>query len=242
MQAADLHPGMAVLDVACGTGEPAISVASLLAGTGSVIGIDISSEPLKIAEQRAMTRGLKNISFQQGDAHQLPFADAMFDRITSRLGIMFFADTPRVFREMHRVMKPSGAVALVSWGPFENQPYFQSSIATIVREVPGAVVPDTGASMFRYGEPGSVARELEAAGFRDCRDELKTVPWVWPGPPEQVWEYFQEATVPFRSLIDAIPPAERARVEAAVLERIASYYDGRQVNFTAAINLARAVA
>ena len=163
VQAADLHPGMAVLDVACGTGEPAISIGSSLAGTGSIIGIDISSEPLKIAEQRATTRGLKNVSFQQADAHQLPFADATFDRITSRLGIMFFADTPRVFREMHRVIKPGGSVALVAWGPFENQPYFHSAIATIVREVPGAVVPETGASMFRYAEPGSVARELEVS-------------------------------------------------------------------------------
>src|SRR5581483_10580261 len=238
VQAADVRAEMAVLDLACGTGEPAISIAAQLASTGCVTGIDISPEPLKIAQQRAASRKLSNVRFREADAHQLPFVDHAFDRITSRLGVMFFVDPPCVYREMHRVIKPGGTVALVAWGPFEDQPYFQSTIGTIVDEVPGAQLPASGASMFRYGQPGSIARELEVAGFRNCTDRLQTVPWVWPGPPEQVWEYFQEATVPFRPLIDAIPSSLRERVQGRVLEKIASYYDGAQVNFTATINLA----
>ena len=240
VEAANVGPGMAVLDVACGSGEPAISVASLMAGTGSVMGIDVSSEALKIATERATSRGLTNISFREADAHQLPFPDASFDRITCRLGVMFFADPQRAFREMRRLLKPRGSVALVTWGPFESQPYFQTTIGIILREVPGTPIPPSGASMFRFGVSGSVARELEATGFRDATDELQTVPWTWPGPPEQVWEYFQEATVPFRSLLDSIPATARERVDAAVIGEIAKYYDGRQINFTATINLATA--
>src|ERR1700741_7755 len=68
---AKVEPGMRVLDVACGTGEPAISLALLLKGTGLVLGSDISSQPLKMAEQRAPERSLRNIGFQQADEHPL---------------------------------------------------------------------------------------------------------------------------------------------------------------------------
>lgn len=100
VEAATVQPGMRVLDIACGTGEPAISLAALLAGKGEVVGVDVSPAPLKIAEERALQRGLANASFQQADAHELPFPDNSFDRITSRLGVMFFSDLPRALSEM----------------------------------------------------------------------------------------------------------------------------------------------
>src|SRR3954451_23482529 len=96
---ARVGPGMRVLDVACGTGEPAISIATLLNGTGEVVATDISPEPLKVGEQRARHRNLENISFQIADAHQFPFDSARFDRITCRLGLMFFAHLPKALRE-----------------------------------------------------------------------------------------------------------------------------------------------
>jgi ubiquinone/menaquinone biosynthesis C-methylase UbiE len=124
VEAASVQPGMRVLDIACGTGEPAISLAALLAGGGDVVGVDISPAPLKIAEDRAAQRGLANIIFQQADAHHLPFAESSFDCITSRLGVMFFSDLPRALSEMHRVLKPAGKAILLVWGPMD-QPYFK---------------------------------------------------------------------------------------------------------------------
>src|SRR4051812_24005498 len=105
--------GMRVLDIACGTGEPAISIATLLNGTGEVIAADISPEPLRIGEARAQQRGLTNIRFQVADAHRLPFEDQQFDRVTSRLGVMFFADLSKALREIHRVLKPGGGFTAV---------------------------------------------------------------------------------------------------------------------------------
>src|SRR3569832_1348130 len=89
---ARITPGLTVLAVASGTGEPAISIATAMNGTGRVLATDISEGPLKIAKQRAEQRDLTNIDFQIADAMALPFEDATFDRITSRLGVMFFAD------------------------------------------------------------------------------------------------------------------------------------------------------
>jgi len=236
---ARVEPGMRVLDVACGTGEPAISLASLLKGSGLVVGSDVSSQPLQMAAQRARERGLRNVCFQQADVHYLPLADATFDRVTSRLGVMFFSDLGRALAEVRRVLKPSGHVTLLAWGP-RQQPYFESTIGVILRSVPGSALPRSGEQMFRFGEAGVLAGGLAEAGFFGIEEQFRVVPWNWPGTPEEVWEYFQEVTVPFRPLIDAIPTDQRATVNTEVLAAIRRYYDGTQVNFTATICLVSA--
>lgn len=231
--------GMRVLDVACGTGEPAISLAVLLKDTGLVLGIDISPEPLIVAARRARDRRLVNIGFQQADVHSLPFADGSFDRMTSRLGVMFFADLPRALREMRRVLKPGGCITLLVWGSMQ-QPYFESTIGTILRTVPGSALPLSGKQMFRFGEPGALTAALQQAEFRSIEETFRVVPWSWPGTPEEVWDYFQEVTVPFKPLFAAIAGEKRETVKAEVLREIGRFYDGTQVNFTATICLASA--
>jgi ubiquinone/menaquinone biosynthesis C-methylase UbiE len=238
--AARVKPGMRVLDIACGTGEPAISLAALLAGDGEVVGVDISPAPLKIAEERAAQRGLSNATFQQADAHELPFPDNSFDCITSRLGIMFFSDLPRALSEMRRVLKPEGRAVLLVWGPFE-QPYFHTTIGTVLRMLPNAVMPDSGRKMFALAEEDKLAQTLRQVGFSQVKGELVTVPWTWMGTPEEVWEYFQDMAVPFASLLQSIPAERRGEIDAAVLKAIGQYYDGTSIKFTATVNIAAAV-
>ncbi|MBZ5492168.1 MAG: methyltransferase domain-containing protein [Acidobacteriia bacterium] len=238
--AAQVQPGMRVLDIACGTGEPSISLASDLAGGGEVVGIDISPAPLKIAAERATQRSLSNVTFQQADAHHLPFADNTFDRITSRLGVMFFSDLPHALGEMRRVLQPAGKAILLVWGPME-QPYFQTTIGTVLRMLPGVVVPESGRKMFALGNKGVLSQALRQSGFSQAKEEMITVPWTWMGTPEEVWEYFQDVAVPFASLIQSIPADRRPEIDAAVLKAISQYYDGTSIKFTATVNIAVAV-
>jgi ubiquinone/menaquinone biosynthesis C-methylase UbiE len=238
--AAQVQPGMRVLDIACGTGEPAISLAAALAGDGEIIGVDISPAPLKIAEERAAQRSLNNVTFQQADAHELRFPDNSFDRITSRLGAMFFSDLPRALSEMHRVLKPTGRVILLVWGPMD-QPYFLTTIGTILRMLPEAHVPESGRKMFALGNKGVLSQALRQAGFSQVKEELVTVPWTWMGTPAEVWEYFQDVAVPFASLIQSIPADRRDEINAEVLKAISQYYDGTSIKFTATVNIAIAV-
>ena len=235
--AAQVQPGMRVLDIACGAGEPAISIAQLLAGSGDVVGIDISPSPLKIAAERATQRGLSNVTFQQADAHLLPFADNRFDRITSRLGVMFFSDLPRALSEMRRVLKLTGRAILLVWGPMD-QPYFQTTIGTVLRMLPNAVTPESGRKMFALGDEGVLSQAMLQAGFSQVNEELVTVPWTWIGTPDEVWEYFHDVTVPFASLLQSIPAERRPEIDAAVLKEISQYYDGKSIKFTAMVNIA----
>lgn len=238
--AAQVRSGMRVLDIACGTGEPAISLAAVLIGDGDVVGVDISPAPLKIAGERAIQRGLSNVTFQQADAHELPFPNNSFDCITSRLGIMFFSDLPRALSEMRRVLKPEGRAILLVWGPMD-QPYFQTTIGAILRMLPEASVPESGRKMFALGNKGVLTQVLRQAGFSEVKEELVTVPWTWMGTPEEVWEYFQDVAVPFASFLQSIPAERRPEIDAAVLKEISQYYDGTSIKFTATVNIAVAV-
>jgi SAM-dependent methyltransferase len=235
---ARVGPGMRVLDIACGTGEPAVSIATLQS-TSTVVGCDISPAPLKIAQQRARERGLANIEFLPADVHQLPFSSAMFDRVTCRLGVMFFADLPLALREIHRVLKPGGRATLLAWGPMQ-QPYFESTLGTILRLLPGAALPPGGAAMFKLGQPAALAGALRAAGFQQVEERSEDVPWNWPGSPEELWEYFQEVTVPFKPLFQAVPAERREEVHAQVLAAIRRYYQDGEVKFAARVVLASA--
>src|SRR5579863_9822332 len=98
--------GMKVLDLASGTGEPAISLASRVGADGHVTALDLSAELLEIAAQRARDRGFTNFTTQQADAQSLPFPDSSFDLATSRFGVMFFPDPVLALRNLHRVLRP----------------------------------------------------------------------------------------------------------------------------------------
>jgi len=111
--AADLHAGATLLDVACGTGNMAIAAARL----GCVAtGVDYVGPVLERAGERAAAERL-DVAFAWGDAENLPFADASFDAAASVMGAMFAPDHDRAASELRRVTRPGGTIALASWMP-----------------------------------------------------------------------------------------------------------------------------
>jgi ubiquinone/menaquinone biosynthesis C-methylase UbiE len=139
------RPGMQVLDLASGTGEPAITLAGMVGSQGHITALDLSSELLEIASDRARKRGLNNITFQEADAHALPFADKAFDLATCRFGVMFFKDVTHALRELARVLRPGARACFAAWGPFE-QPYWQATMGVVLKHVGGPVIPQGGAA------------------------------------------------------------------------------------------------
>lgn len=231
------QPGMKVLDLASGTGEPAISLASKVGAAGQVTALDLSAELLEIAERRSRQRQLTNLSIQHGDAHQLPFPDASFDLITCRFGVMFFRDLDLALSEARRVLKPLGRACFLGWGPFE-QPYWSSTMGVVHKHVGGAIMEPGGPDMFRLAQPGSLSAALHRAGFHNVGEETRTLPWTWPGSAEEVWEYAQAVSTPFRPLLDRIPAERREEVDAEVHAAIRQFQDGGKIKFGVVVVLA----
>ena len=232
-------PGMNVLDVACGSGEPAITIATQLESTGQVTGVDISEDPIKVARERAASRGLTNIKFERADVHKLPFPDHSFDLLTCRLGLMFFEEIPKALREFNRVLKPGARVAFACWGPMQ-QPYFDATAGVILAQFPNASIPEAARKTFQFGKTGKLSTLLKASGFHDIEEDLQTLPWVWHGTPEQFWEYFQAVTIPMRDLLELGNEAQRRDRDLAVLSAVRQFYDGQKLDFTAVFNITTA--
>jgi SAM-dependent methyltransferase len=110
---ADLHAGWRVLDVATGSGNAAIAAARL---GSEAVGIDYIPALLDRARERIAAERL-DVRLLEADAHSLPFGDGEFDAATSVFGVMFAADPARAARELVRVVRPRGTIALASWTP-----------------------------------------------------------------------------------------------------------------------------
>lgn len=229
--------GMRALDLASGTGEPAISLAARVGPTGHVTALDLSPELLEIAAGRARDRGLTNFSTQKADAHSLPFPDDNFDLATSRFGVMFFRDPELALRELRRVLRAGARACLLAWGPFE-QPYWQSMMGVVHRHVGGTLLEPGGPNPFRYAEAGCLSAVLRSAGFVDVEEQTRELPWTWPGPVEEVWDQAQAVAVPFRPMLERVPAEQWPTIHAEVHKTVAQYSDGENIAFGATVVLA----
>jgi SAM-dependent methyltransferase len=228
LQAAQLRPGMRVLDLASGVGDPTLSIAEVVGPSGHLIATDLGPGMIALAEELAQARGLRNIEFRVANVEVLPFPDESFDVVTCRFGAMFFPDQIKAFRECLRVLKHNGRMALVVWGKRE-EPLLGTTVGIISKyvEVPP---PDPNAPhAFMFAERGLLTRRLEASGLVQVQEDVRTVSERWLGSPGQSWQKFTEIAAPFRSLV-AKPTCERhTRAEAEIFAAPLSLYDGSAI-------------
>jgi ubiquinone/menaquinone biosynthesis C-methylase UbiE len=225
---ARVAPGMTVLDLAGGHGEPSLALAAAVGPSGHVTATDQGPALLAIAEERARQQGLQNMTFRVADAHALPFPDGAFDRVTSKMGIMYFVELPRALREIRRVLKPGGRATFMVWGPFE-QPFLEILVGTLFAHVT-LPEPDPGApNPFRFAEPGTLSAALSEAGLREIEEEQATIPTPFPGTPRLYWDWFWELAPPLEPLLAALAPSARQRVIDDTVAALAPYDDGTHV-------------
>jgi len=155
-----------VLDVACGTGEPGLTIASKLRG-GKVFITDLAEDMLAIARENAMRREILNVQTRACDVCELPFAANTFDAISCRLGFMFFPDMLLAAKEMIRVLKPGGKMAVSVWNVAEKNFWITAMRGAINKnmELPASLPGAPG--MFRCAKEGLMSGLFLQAGLRN---------------------------------------------------------------------------
>ncbi|HET7686975.1 MAG TPA: ubiquinone/menaquinone biosynthesis methyltransferase [Candidatus Limnocylindria bacterium] len=175
VRAARLRPGMAVLDVACGTGRLAEAASARVGSEGRVVGVDISEGMLS----RARARGAA-VDFRLADALALPFPAASFDAALIGFGLRNVPDYAAALSEMRRVVRPGGRVVVLEIAEPRGgigrrlfRTWFRRVVPLLGRLArQGAAYRYLPASMLAYPPPDAVAGLLRAAGLEEVR-------WRW---------------------------------------------------------------
>lgn len=238
---AQIRPGMNVLDLASGSGSPALDIAEVVGSAGHVTATDLSSKMLAVAEDKARERGLSNISFREADMENQPFQDETFDVVTCRLGIMYARNVQQALHEMRRVLKPNGRVALVAWGPDKDDPR-KATVLNVLMKYSKSSTPDPSTALpSSFSEPGKLSRALSQAGFKQVYEETRNIPFPFPGPPAQAWESVQDGAILFCKMINGLTPEDRKLAGVEISEAWKKYYDGYHTTFTSPVVLASGV-
>lgn len=145
--AARIEPGERVLDVACGTGVLANAAAERVGSPGRVAGLDASADMLAVARRKNDT-----IEWFEGRAEALPFADGSFDAVVSQFGLMFFGDGVAALREMIRVLRPGGRLAVAVCDSLDHSPGY-AALAELLQRLFGERVADAFRAPFVLGDP-----------------------------------------------------------------------------------------
>jgi SAM-dependent methyltransferase len=167
LQAAAARPGEHVLDVGCGPGATALPLAAAVGPTGQVTGIDISEPMLGLLRQRIAERGITNLTPLLADAQVHRFEPGSFDLLTSRFGVMFFADPVAAFRNLAAALRPGGGrLAMAVWASIADNVHWKIPFDAAVRRVgPPAPLPPEAPGPMAFQDPDYVRRILDAAGF-----------------------------------------------------------------------------
>ncbi len=212
VRSARIRAGERVLDIACGTGNTAIMAR---ARGAQVTGLDLTPELLEVARARAVAEGCDGIHWQQGDAEQLPFDTGSFDVVTSSCGLMFAPDQPQVAREVARVTRPGGRIAIQAWTR-------EGGVGRLFKVVRAYVpAPEGVPSPFEWGDEDKV-KSLLGTAFRDYRFEAGDSTEC-TDTPERMFDTFIEHYGPTHRAYHALPQSQAAAYRHDMIELFRGY-------------------
>jgi ubiquinone/menaquinone biosynthesis C-methylase UbiE len=215
---ADVTPGDNVLDIACGTGEPAIPAARRVGPKGKVFATDLVAGMVAFAKEKARAQAVDNVEFVVTDGEQLELSAGSFDAATMRWGLMFMPEPLACLQRIHRALKPGAAFATATWAGPDRNPWAAVPLATMKRyqEIPAPVPGQTG--LFAFADPEKLKDTMRTAGFRDVTVEGLEVLWAGPATGEEYFSEVIEMAGPLASLYAKLPEARKAAYAKEVAE------------------------
>ena len=220
-----LQTGERVLDVACGTGSVARLAAQHVSPGGAVTGLDLN--PGMLARARTLPQPTDvQMEWREGNAGELPFANAAFHVVLCQQGLQFFPDRLAALREMHRVLVPGGRLALGVWRPLQHNPYLTALGNALERHVSAEVAAGMRA-VCALGDAEELRSLLVQAGFRDVRIRIAIL--VMRFASVEAFIPGQFAATPFAGAVAALDAAARTALLEDVRLALRSYTDDEGV-------------
>ncbi|HFE37313.1 MAG TPA: methyltransferase domain-containing protein [Gammaproteobacteria bacterium] len=158
--------GDKILDVASGTGEPALTLARQMGESVTIHGVDAAEGMVKVAQGKADKEALNNISFAVMSAEKLRYEDNYFDKVLCRFGVMLFDNPLAGVKEIRRVLKVGGAFAIAVWAEANKMTTLSWSYEALKDKIPEAIHPPLK-NVTSLGGKGAVEALFSEAGFSD---------------------------------------------------------------------------
>lgn len=225
---ARIKPGNRVLDIATGTGEPAITAARTVGPNGHVLGIDHSEGMLAVARRRAAALGLHNVEYRHDDADSIALPAHSFDAALCRWGLMFVPELDAALRGVRNALVEGGWFATAVWASPDKVPMIGIAMDKVrqIAELP----PPTGQSFdpCRLADTTILEGALARTGFRNVAIERMMIAFEFESA-EMFLESRCDLSAPFRAMLAARPPEVQQRILDAVLDAAREYAgaDGR---------------
>ena len=233
MKEAGIGAGQSVLDVAGGAGEPSLTIARVVGLDGFVMCTDGVAEMVEAAERAAQRLGIKNVRFQQCTADSLPFEDNSFDRVVSRLGVMFFPNPLLSIREMLRVIRPGGKISLAVWRKSEMNPFLYCITNVMNRYIDAPPSDPDALGAFRFAEPGKLAGVLTNAGASDVTERMLQFRMEATISAQEYWILRSEISETLRENISRLSAEQTAAVRKEVQEAVPEFFPNGEMSFPA---------
>jgi SAM-dependent methyltransferase len=163
--AAGVGPGYRVLDIGCGSGETTRD-AGRAAVDGTALGVDTSAPQLERARRLAAAEGLRNVTYQRGDAQSHRFPSAHFDLCISRFGTMFFNDPVAAFANIGRALRPGARLVMLVWQDADRNEWFTAPRQALAGSNPPTPSP-RALEPFSLADRAVTRRILTSAGFAE---------------------------------------------------------------------------
>ncbi len=212
LAALSVNPGDKILDLASGTGEPALTLARRNPHA-QVIGTDAAAGMVRAASNKLKTERLDNIEFTTMSAEQLDFEDASFDKVICRFGVMLFENPLQGLKEMHRVLRPGGQIALTVWSTAEGMTTMNWAYQAFKNRLNEEDLPALG-KITSLGADGALESLLDQAGFTQYQIERKPFNYQFKSF-EEYWDLVEASDI-MKQQFDALPDNERNSVRDEV--------------------------
>ncbi len=208
-----IRRGQHVLDLACGVGDPALSIARLVGPEGSVLGVDVTTAMVEGARAHAEAEELTNARFRTIDSELEPgVPDAAFDAVTCRHGLMYMPDPSAAVAAWVKALKPGGRLAVSSWGSPDQVPFFTTALGILARHIELPPPDPSAPGPFALPSTERLRDVLQSAGMVDVETAAFDTPVYEAESAAEWWDLLSATGGPLVMLLASLPPSKREEI------------------------------